>query len=323
MRWSWRNEALGLAAALILLACLPAVVTDSYSRHVLIMVFIYGIVAASWDLSLGYAGIFNFGHLALFGVGLYAYGILTKELGVDPWLSLAGGGLAATLAAILVSVPILRLKGIYIILVTFGFAQLIMQIVINQSNITGGMQGMVRIPTVTLWDHNLLRDGKLAYYYIALVILVLAVVFLRGFARSHLGKSVVALRDNEEYAISRGVSLARQRVLTLAASAFFTGVAGAYYGAYLRTASVDVFSMSTATLVLSMVLLGGTGTIYGSLLASLLLTIFSERMADYGAWRPIMTAVLIIVVMLLYPGGLAAALQAGLQRLGRLTRRRA
>lgn len=315
MRWRWQSEALGLAAAMLLLALLPAVVTDGYSRHVLIMVFIYGIVAASWDLSLGYAGIFNFGHLALFGIGLYAYGILTKALGLDPWLCLALGGLAATLAAILVAVPILRLKGIYIILVTFGFAQLVMQIVINQSELTGGMQGMVRIPTLTLWDHNLLRDGKMAYYYVALAILAVSVISLRGFARSHLGRSVVALRDNEEYAVSRGISLARQRVLTLAASAFFTGVAGAYYGAYLRTASVDVFSMSTATLVLSMVLLGGTGTIYGALLASLLLTIFSERMADYGAWRPIMTAVLIIVVMLLYPGGLAAALQAGLRRL--------
>lgn len=310
-RVSWMKEALGLVAGFALLALLPFVLADSYSRHVLIMAFIYAMIASNWDLSLGYGGVFNFGHLALFGIGVYAYGMLTKLAGLDPWLALAASGIIATLAAILVTIPILRLKGIYIILVTFGFAQLVMQVIVSQSDLTGGTQGMVRIPGLYLFDHNMVRDGKFAYFFIALALLAASTLFLRIIVRSRLGASIVALRDNEEYAISRGVSLVRQRMITLAASAFFTGIAGAFYAAYQRNASIDVFGMSLATIILSMVLLGGTSTIYGAIIASFVLTVFAEMMADFGAWRPIITAVLIIAVMLLYPTGLAGLIRAG------------
>jgi branched-chain amino acid transport system permease protein len=313
-RWSWPREALGFAAAALLLAAMPLIVQDSYSRHILIMIFIYGLVAASWDLSLGYAGIFNFGHLALFGIGLYAYGTLTTVAHLNPWLAFLAGGLASALAAILVSAPILRLKGIYIVLVTFGFSQLAMTIIISQSWATGGTLGMVRIPTLPLFGHNLIRDGKLGYYYIALALLGLGTAALRVFVRSRLGLSVVALRENEDYAVSRGISLARQRVLTLAVSALATGFAGAFYGAYLRTASVEVFGMGMTTLILSMVLLGGAGTIYGSVLAAALLTILSETAANLGPWRPMLIAVLIVAVVLVYPTGLMGFLRSALRR---------
>ncbi len=296
----------GLAA----LALLPAVVQDSYSRHLLIMVFIYGVVASGWDISLGYGGIFNFGHLALFGIGLYAYGMLTKLLGVNPWLALLASGALATLAAALVAIPILRLSGIYVVLVSFAFSQLVLQLIISQFNVTGGNSGMVRIPALAIPGHNMLRDNKLGYYYIALALLAVSTVSLRGFVRSALGRSIVALRDNEEYAVSRGISLARQRLITLAVSAFFTGMAGAFYGGYLRNASTDVFGMGLTTLVLGMVLLGGRATIYGPLLASLLLTVLSESTADLGPWRPIITGALIVLVMLAYPGGLHAVMMS-------------
>ena len=309
-RTPWKHEAIGFAVALLALALLPLVIGDAYGRHVLIMVFIYAVVASNWDLSLGYGGVFNFGHLALFGIGVYTYSLLTKLVGFDPWIALAASGVIATVAAVLVTIPILRLKGIYIILVTFGFAQLVMQIVISQSDITGGTQGLVRVPGLYWFDHNMIRDGKFAYFYLALGLLVASTVFLRVFVRSRMGAGVVALRDNEEYAVSRGMSLVRQRMITLAASAFFTGMAGAFYAAYQRNASVDVFGMSLATIILSMVLLGGAGTIYGAIIASFVLTVFGEAMADLGAWRPMITALLIIVVMLVYPSGLVGMIRA-------------
>lgn len=319
-RTPWMTELAGALVGLLVLALLPLVVGDAYGRHVLIMVFIYAVVASNWDLSLGYGGVFNFGHLALFGIGVYAYSLLTKLAMFDPWIALLASGVIAVVAAVVVTIPILRLKGIYIILVTFGFAQLVMQVILSQSDYTGGTQGIVRIPGLYWFDHNMVRDAKFAYFYIALAMLALSTLFLRVFVRSRTGKSVVALRDNEEYAVSRGVSLVRQRMITLAASAFFTGIAGAFYAAYQRNASVEVFGMSLATIVLSMVLLGGTGTIYGAIIASFVLTVFAESMADFGAWRPMITAVLIIVVMLVYPGGIVGMLKA---LWGLATRRRA
>ena len=321
-RFGYLQELACILLALAALATLPAFVHDAYLRHLLIMVFVYGVVASSWDLSLGYGGVFNFGHLALFGIGLYAYGILTKLLHVNPWLALLAGGVAAVIAAALIAVPILRLKGIYIVLVSFAFSQLILQLIISESAYTGGNSGLVRVPLLAIPGHNMVRDNKLGFYYIALALLGISTAFLRGFVRSPLGRSVVALRDNEEYAISRGISLGRQRLITLAASALFTGIAGAFYGGYFRNASTDVFGMGLTTLALSMVLLGGRATIYGALIASFVLTFLAEAIADFGAWRPIVIGLLIIAVMLVYPGGLAGGIAAGFRRLFDAARRR-
>ena len=320
-RPSGPREALGFAAGLLVLAAVPALVQDSYGRHLMVMIFIYGLLAASWDLTLGYAGIFNFGHLALFGVGLYTYGALTTVAHLNPWLAFLAAGAAAGVAAVLVSVPILRLKGIYIVLVTFGFSQLVMSIIISQSKITGGTLGMVRIPMLPFFDHNFLRDGRLGQYYMALALLAAGVAVLRVFVRSRIGLSIVALHDNPDYAVSRGISIARSRVITLLVSAVVAGFAGAFYGAYLRTASVEVFSMGLSTLVLSMVLLGGSRSIYGPVLASGLLTISSEAVANLGPWRPMLVALLIIGVVLVYPGGLMSLLRAASTGLGRFTGR--
>lgn len=321
-RVSWQREAIAMALGFVVLALLPLIFTDSYSRHILIMVFIYAVVASNWDLSLGYGGVFNFGHIALFGIGVYAYSLLTKFAAMDPWAAMFASGIIAVIAAVAVTIPILRLKGIYIILVTFGFAQLVMQIILSQSDYTGGTQGLVRIAGLYIFDHNMVRDAKFAYFYIALAMLVASTIFLRAFVRSRAGISIVALRDNEDYAVSRGISLVKQRLITLAASAFFTGIAGAFYAAYQRNASVEVFSMSLGTIILSMVLLGGTSTIYGAIIASFVLTVFSEAMADLGAWRPMITAVLIIVVMLVYPGGIFGMLKSGWEAMtGRVWRK--
>ncbi len=313
-RLAARNElALGILC-LIALALLPLAVTSNYGRHILILSFVYAVVASNWDLSLGYGGIFNFGHLALFGLGVYAYALLTRYMGLDPWIALAASGVVASLAAAVVTVPILRLKGIYIVLITFGFSQFVMQVILSWSDVTGGMQGLVRVEALTLAGHNLLRDGKMGYFYIALAMLGLSTLLLRALIRSRVGLGIVAVRDNEEYAASRGVSLARHRFVTLAASALFTGIAGGFYAAYQRSASTDVFGMSLATTILSMVLLGGTSTTYGAIVASLILTVLAELLSDFGAWRPIIIAGLIIVTMLAVPTGLMGLLRGAVRR---------
>lgn len=295
----------------------PMVVHDTYLRHLFIVSFIYGIVAASWDLSLGYAGIFNFAHIAFFGVGVYATGLTAKLLGVDPWAAMLIGGVAASLAAVVVALPVVRLRGVYVVLVTFAFSQLVLQLVISQSKVTGGTQGMVRVPTISLPGYNFLRDYKFGYYYVAFALLVATTVCLRALVRSNFGLSIKALRDNEDYGVSRGIPIARQRLKTLVASAFFTGIAGGFYVVYLRVASPEVFDFSTASLVLSMVLVGGTSSVYGPIFAALALTFISEWLAklnNFAEGRFMLIAVAMVVVLLFFPKGLASALPALLDR---------
>jgi len=302
----------GLIPALVAIAALlvfPWIFTDTYSRHLLILVFVYAMVASSWDLSLGYGGLVNFAHVALFAVGLYSYGILAKTLGVSPWLAIPAAGLVAMLVAAIIAVPILRLDGIYVILVTLAFSQLIYQVVISQSDVTGGTIGMVTLPSLKLADYKFIKDGKIGYYYTGLVLLVLSTTFLYLVVRSRLGRAIVALRDNKYYAQSRGISEARIRLVALAASALVSGTAGGFYGSYVRVASPDAFGLGFLTLILSILLVGGVSTLWGPIVAAFIITLLSESITDLGAWRNIAIAGLIIVIMVFYPGGLWAAVQ--------------
>lgn len=296
-----------LAAGALLIY--PLVFEATYFRHVMILAFVFAIVATNWDLSLGYAGLFNFGHVALFAVGIYTYAILAKTLGVSPWLAVLAGGGTAAIVALLIALPVLRLDGIYVILVTIALSQLIYLVVISWSDVTGGTSGMVTLPTLKIGDYRLSKDGRIGYYYVGLGLLFLNITFLYLVTRSRLGRAIMALRDNKYYAIARGVSEARTRALTLAASALFTGIAGAFYGAYLRVASPDAFGIGFLTLVLSMLLVGGTGTIWGPLIGAFAISFLSEWLAGFGPWQNIIVALAIILVVVFYPGGLWAALQ--------------
>ena len=295
--------------AVAALALLPFGVEDGYLRHLLVLAFVYAVVAASWDLTLGYGGLFNFAHVALFAVGLYAYGILAKTLGVSPWLAIPLGGVAAMAAAAAMTAPVLRLDGIYVILVTLAAAQLLYQVVVSQSDVTGGTSGMVLLPSLKAFGYSFVRDGKVGYYWTGLALAVASLAFLQGVLRSSLGRAVTALRDNKYAAVARGVPEARTRLLLMVASALPTGVAGAFYGSYVRVASPDVFGLGVLTVILSILLVGGAGTLWGPVAAAFVLTLVSEWLADLGPWRNILVAVLIVVVIAIYPGGLWALIQ--------------
>lgn len=310
---------LGLAALLAVMLLVPLVVQDTYVRHLFIIAMIYAVVAASWDLSLGYAGIFNFGHIAFFGIGVYAAGLSAKLVGIDPWLAMLIGGVAASVVAAFVALPVMRLQGVYVVLVTFAFSQLVLQLVISQSAVTGGTQGLVRVPTIELFGYNFLRDYKFGYYYVALALLFVTVGCLGWLVRSNFGLSIRALRDNEDYGSSRGIPIGLQRLKVLVVSAFFAGLAGGFYVIYLRVASPEVFGFSTMSLILSMVLVGGTSSIYGPVFAALVLTFISEGLASVDGLaegRFILVAVAMIVVLLFLPKGLASVFDKK-SRLGR------
>jgi branched-chain amino acid transport system permease protein len=301
-----RRELALLALCLVVLLALPSLITGSYGRHLFVVSLVYAVVAACWDVSLGFAGLFNFAHLAFFGIGVYVSAILSKLVGLDPWLSILLAGLSATAAAAIISLPVIRLRGIYVVLVTFAFGQLVQQIVLSQADITGGSQGMVMVPALHLGGYNFARDQKLAYCYAAIALLAVSVVSLRWLMASPLGVAMRAVRDDENYAAARGISAARTHLLAIVASAPLTGVAGGFFGAYSRVASTEVFGFGTLSLVLSMVLLGGTGTLYGPILAAFLITFTSEALVGLGLWRFLIISAGMILVLVVLPGGVAS-----------------
>jgi branched-chain amino acid transport system permease protein len=305
----WGQIALWLVGIVVVLA-IPQIVADTYLLHLAVLGMLFAIVASSWDLTLGYAGVFNFAHIAFFGLGAYTSGILSVRLGISPWLGIMAGAIVAIVVAAIVSVPAIRLRGIYVALLTSAFTQLASALIVSQTSITGGLAGLVGVPGLSLGGIEF-RQNISAYFYLVGAVLLASTLFLRRVVTSDFGLSLVALRDFEEYAVSRGVPLARQRFLAFLFSAVFTGAAGAIYVHYLTVASPEVFGFSLTTLFLSMILVGGAATIYGPVVAGILLTYVSELMAPLGPVRFMILALLIIVTMLFMPQGIWGVITRG------------
>jgi branched-chain amino acid transport system permease protein len=291
------------AAAIAAAVLLPQIFTSGVSQNLAVVALLFAVVASNWDLTLGYAGIFNFAHVAFFGIAGYVAAIATIHLGLPVWWDIV---LAVAVIAMLAGVTAalaLRLRGIYVALVTFAFVQLCVALIVSQKDWTGGAVGLVGVPDLQLGDVALGADPK-NYVYLSAGLLLASTFFLRKLVASDFGLSLIALRDNEAYAVARGVSAMRQRVLAMVASSLFTAAAGAVYAHYLIVASPDVFSFSLTTLILSMTLLGGTATIFGPILGAIVLTVVTEQLAGFGVLRFMIIAVLIVLTLRFLPGGL-------------------
>jgi branched-chain amino acid transport system permease protein len=290
-------------AAIAVALVLPQMLGTGVWRNLAVLAILFAVVASNWDLTLGYAGIFNFAHVAFFGIAGYVSAIATIHLGVPIWLDVGLAVVVVGALAALTAVLALRLRGIYVALVTFAFVQLCVALIISQKALTGGAVGLVGVPDLELFGFRLGSDGR-SYFYLAEAVLLASTFFLRRLVRSDFGLSLVALRDNEHYAISRGISATRQRVLAMVASSLFPAVAGSIYAHYLIVASPDTFSFSLTTLILSMTLLGGTSTIFGPILAAIVLTVVTEQLASFGVIRFMIIAVLIVLTLRFLPGGI-------------------
>jgi branched-chain amino acid transport system permease protein len=301
-----RKKKLEIALWLVAIAValvLPQLLGSGVWRNLAVLAILFAVVASNWDLTLGYAGIFNFAHVAFFGIAGYVSAIATIHLGVPIWLDIALAVIVVAALAGITAVLALRLRGIYVALVTFAFVQLCVALIISQKWLTGGAVGLVGVPDLELLGFRLESDGR-SYVYLAEAVLLASTFFLRWLVKSDFGLSLVALRDNENYAISRGISATRQRVLAMVASSLFPAVAGSIYAHYLIVASPDIFSFSLTTLILSMTLLGGTSTIFGPILAAIVLTVVTEQLASFGVIRFMIIAVLIVLTLRFLPGGI-------------------
>lgn len=322
MRPAAKRSAALLLAAVIFAVALPLVVTDGYLRHLLILGALFAVLAASWDVTIGYAGVFNFAHISFFAGGAYAAALAVKALSLSPWLGLlAAAGTAAALGAI-AFIPAFRMRGVYVALTTFALTQLFAWLILSQRDITGGSQGIVGLRSLELFGYPLMRDGRIGYFYAAAVLLITSIVMLRLVARSSLGKSLIAVRDAEEYAQARGVNVGGQQLLAFSLSAVPAGLVGAFYAHYIGAVTPELFGFPLQALLLSMVWFGGVATIYGPVIAGLMLTAFSESLAPYGAWRFIAVSVLIVLTIRLMPGGLWGLGNQILPRLRPLLRQR-
>jgi branched-chain amino acid transport system permease protein len=287
----------------LVMVLLPAIVPTFFLQQIT-MATVLAVVVSNWDLTLGYAGVFNFAHVAFFALAAYGSAIAGQVFGAPDWISIAVGVGIAVASGVVSFLPVFRLRGIYVALVTFAFSQLSLYLILSQAGVTGGPQGMVNISDLMIGSFSLSESGGVGYYYVFLALLVTSTLVLLRITQSNLGLSLIALRDFERYAVSRGVSAGRQRLAAFVVSACFTGTAGAIYGHYLGVVSPNLFSFGSQTLWLSILFIGGVGSILGSVVGAYLLQAFLVLTESLGPWRFVLLAISIVIVLRFFPGGI-------------------
>jgi len=303
----------GLAApatTILLALTLPLWLESPYFLHVVIMAGIFGVLALSLNLLLGYTGQLSLGHAAFFGIGAYASALLTLRLEWSFWLALPGAVALAALAGWLIGRLALKLRGAYFVLVTISFAGVVALVSVNWMELTNGPLGLPGVPAPTLGPWSL--RGKRAYYYLVFAAVLLAYLVCRRLVGSRIGRAFVALRENEALAESVGVNVTHYLVLAAVVSAAMAGLAGSLYAHYTRFVSPEVFLFSYTVTMVIMVVAGGKGTLAGPLVGALMFTVLPEALRAVVSWQWQMLAygVLLVLLVVFLPRGVVPAIAA-------------
>ena len=268
-----------VVVALAVLVAAPWIVSDPFYVHLMIMVLMWTVLGAAWNILGGYAGQVSFGHSAFLGVGAYATMILYLSLGISPWYGIVLGGLAAALIALPIGLICFRLRGPYFALSTLAVAEIIRLVALNWESLTNGPVGLLitTLPSVSLGGRAIDWESKIPFYYIIAVIAVGALVATSLLARSRLGAYLLAIREDIDSAEAIGVNTVQARVSALALSAFLAGAGGGFYAMYLRYVDPDaVFSIALSVEMVFIPVVGGLTTVAGPLIGAMFLVSLGE-----------------------------------------------
>jgi branched-chain amino acid transport system permease protein len=315
-----RTNRLALAAVLVVALVLPWVLagfaTGRFILHLIILFFTWGIVTQSWNLILGVGGIFSFAQVALFAVGGLTSGVISQQLGWSPYLSVWLAPVVATIAALIIGLPSLRLRGPYVVLLTLAFAELLRNFATQGPTwVAGGGYGLRYVPKFGFEEMWGTGTGRVAYYYVSLLFFAIATYAIWRIFHSPIGMSFRALRDSETYAVSRGVDPFRFKLLLFALSAFFTGLAGGFLVHYNGAQSPAILNFPLTINLLAMIVLGGWGTFWGPILGTALLTALPELLREAETYRNLTMGLALALIAIFAPEGLFPLIADGIRRL--------
>jgi branched-chain amino acid transport system permease protein len=279
--------------------------------HLCVMIIIYIIFAMSLNLEVGYTGLFNFGHVAFFGIGAYTSALLTLQQ-VPFELSLLIALAMAGLWGFLLSIPSLRLRGDYFGIVTLGFGEIIRMVFQNEVWLTKGPMGLPGIPKPILFSYRFATLPQ--YLLLTLGFAALTFLILRIILRSPFGRVLRAIREDEVAAEALGKNVFFFRIKSFVIGSLFAGLAGTLWGHYTTFISPGDFTLLETILVLLIVVLGGKGTEWGPVLGAFVLIFFQESLrflrlpAEWTRYlAPLQQMIfggLLIVLMIFRPEGL-------------------
>ena len=268
--------------ALLLALLLAPWLFAEYWLAQLTFVMIYSIAGLGLMLLAGFTGLFSLGHAAFLGVGAYTQAVMANA-GVPFPIALLGAAALSAAVGFVVGLPALRVKGIYLGMATLSFGFIVEEVMARWESVTGGNAGMhIKPPNMFGW---VLNTGT-EFYFLCLVITVIATLGIFNLLRSPTGRAFVAIRDSEISAQSMGIHLAHYKTLSFAISAALAGVAGALYAHKLQFISPEQFNILQSIDLLLMIVIGGLGSVHGAFLGAIFLITMPQLIAMVKDYLP-------------------------------------
>ena len=279
-----------------------------YIYTMIILIGLFVILAASFDLVIGHCGLISIAHPIFYAIGAYVSAMLAKEAGWPVPFAMLAGGLAALVSSILVALPSLRVSGDYLLIASIGFQLGLIELAKHIHSI-GGAGGLTNIPSFLVAEH-----GRLAYVLLVVAVAVLTVLFVRWLAHGPYGRMMAALRDDELAFSMLGRNAIWLKVSVFAIGSGIAGLAGGLYAHYFRFLEPDQFGLLQSSAILTMVVVGGMRTTWGPVIGAIVLQILPQAItflglppSVLGPLQGLLFSGLVLVFMFARPQGLIAA----------------
>ena len=291
-----KNEIVAAVGILALGILFPWIVSTVWLT-VLSVFFFYTLLAISWNIIFGYAGLFSFCHVSFSAIGGYTSALMAEHLGISPFLGLLMGGLVAGFFGVLLGLLILRVRGFYLCLVTWAFAEVVNVFLKAEHHITGGTGGFI---APSFFEGP---QSELYAYFVGLGLMLIMFVVSAILYHSRWGLCLFAIRDDIDAAESMGIKTRFWKVFGFAFGSAWAGVAGAFYAHFFNLVDPSIGGLDELGKVFLMVIIGGLGTVFGPLIGSFFVVITSEIIRGWSAQLSLLIFAIVMILAIRFVSG--------------------
>jgi len=285
-------------------------VSSTYQTNIMTTALMYVVLGLGLNIVVGQAGLLNLGYVAFYAAGAYTYALLHHHFGVGFWLALPLGALAATILGVLLALPVLRLQGDYLAIVTLGFGEITRLVLENWNEFSFGPSGISGIPRPGLFGMEMgMHDATVYLYFLMIMLCIVTIFVVNRLQDSRIGRALLALREDEIACQAMGIDKTRVKLTAFALGSTWAGLVGVIFAAKTTFVNPASFTFLESAMILSIVVLGGTGSIIGIIIGALLLILLPEYLRVFSDYRMLLFGLIMVIMMVFRPQGIVTGVR--------------